>query len=208
MKTRLPFSTISYNSRPFLVDTLDGLVRSHILSEWYAIEHKPEDDEAGKKAHFHVFFVPSKSVQTDDIRQRLTEFDIEHPDKPRKCLSCRPSKFGHWYMYAIHDKAYLAANQQSRRYHYTYNDILCSDPDILHERFCEIDVVGELGAFKRIEAAIDQGLSFAEFCLHGQVPVQQVAQFRTAYDLMLSLRTDRNGHSGHVDEETGEVFDD
>lgn len=208
MKTRLPFSTISYNTRAFLEGKLNDLVRSRVLSEWYAIEHKGEDDEAGKKPHFHVLMIPARGIQTDDVRQELIEYDPQHPDQPRKCLFCKFSKFGHWYLYGLHDKAYLAAHQQSRRYHYRHEDFFGSDLDCFNARVREVDIVGELGAFKQMEAAIDQGFTFEQFFRQGRVPVSQVNAYEKAWQLMLATHTDRGGRPGHdIDHETGEVIE-
>lgn len=209
MKTRLPFSTISYNTESYLRGKLKALQVAHVLSEWYYIHHMPEDDEAGKKEHFHVFMLPARSVQTEDIREALVELDPQKPDKPRKCLSFRSSKFGHWYMYAIHDTAYLASKGESRKHHYRYEDIVAFDDDVLHERFCDIDLVGELGAYKSMEAAMQQGLTFAQYFNMGRVPINQTRAYQEAWELMLSNHThraDRDGHDLDVDPETGEVL--
>lgn len=206
MKTRLPFSTISYNSRDFLVSHLNELVQHGILSEWYAILHKGEDDEAGKKEHFHVWFMPSKQVQTDDIRAFFQEFDLQHPDKPRKCLSFGPSKFAPWCMYGLHDKAYLASKRQSRRYHYTLDDFLCSDRDVFLERYKEIDVLTDLGQYRAILEAQSLGLSYKQYIQHAQVPIQQVHAVQYTWNLLLSDKTDRDGAISHIDPDTGEVI--
>lgn len=54
MKTSKPISTISYNSKPYLVKKLNDLKKAGILEFWSFIEHEPESDEirdeAGKKS--------------------------------------------------------------------------------------------------------------------------------------------------------------
>ena len=82
----------------FLIETLNRLTRNRILTFWAIIEHKGEDDEGGKKDHFHLYAEPSKSVQTDDIRASFIE-PIPN-EKPLACLPFRTtSNFGEWYKY-------------------------------------------------------------------------------------------------------------
>lgn len=86
MRTTKPISTISFNSREYLALKLHELQKSGRISFWAFVEHQPEDDEAGKKVHNHVFVIPSKMLQTDDLREELKEYDPEHPDKPKAVL--------------------------------------------------------------------------------------------------------------------------
>lgn len=215
MKTRLPFSTISFNTEPYLILKLTELRNAKILSDWFFIPHKAEDDECKGKEHFHVFMIPSKGVQTDDIRQELKEFDPTHPDKPRGTLAFRFSKFGSWYLYAIHDHDYLASKGESRKFHYCYDDLRASDPDVLYEYYYEIDVLEEIGAFKGMKEAKSKGLSFSEFFNQGKVPVAQVNNYLKSWELILIDRTDRGDHLPHavmndqgdlVDPVTGEIL--
>ena len=216
MKTRLPFSTISFNTKPYLELKLDELRRSKILSDWFFIMHKPEDDESKGKEHAHVYFIPSKGVQTDDVRQELLELDPEHPDKPRGCLRMQSSKFGNWYLYGIHDPDYLASKGETRKYHYKYEDIVASNYDVLYELVYEIDVLAELGAFKGMQQAKSRGLTFQEFFNQGKVPPLQVRAFQHAWEMITVDETHRGKRLAHIvrtddgeyfDPTTGEVID-
>ncbi len=200
MKTRLPISTISYNSPEFLKIKLQELTAARIISEWNFIQHEPEDDEGGKRLHIHLWLIPAKTVQTEDLIAEMLEPDPEKPDKPRKCLPFRVSKnFGDWYLYGIHDRAYLAMKAESRRYHYTIEDMATSDEDQLNCRVHEIDMF-EKSSWKMLEAFMKEGLTFAEVFQRGAVPVQQFAQYRAAYEYMVTSRTDRNGRKGHEED--------
>lgn len=200
MKTRLPISTISYNSPAFLALKLRELQAAKIISEWHFIEHEPEDDEGGKRKHIHLWLEPSKTVQTDDLIAEMLEPDPDKPDKPRKCLPFRISKnFGDWYLYGIHDRAYLASKAESRRYHYTVDDVVTSDEDQLNCRVHEIDMLDK-GGWAKMEAYYREGLTFAEVFKRGAVPIQQFSQFRQAYEYMVAERTNRNGRPGHEPE--------
>lgn len=136
MKTTKPISTISFNTENFLHDKLTELTRAGIVSFWAYVTHQPEPgegDKGGKKIHHHVYIEPSKSIQTDDIREQLREFDPGEPDKPLGCLNFVQSKFDDWYMYGLHDAKYLASKGQSRTLHYTSDDFISShDGDFLY----------------------------------------------------------------------------
>lgn len=222
MKTRLPISTISYNTPAFLAVKLAELKKAKVLSEWYFIEHKPEDDEGGLKVHIHLYAVPAKSIQTEDLVEELIEPDMTKLDKPRKCLAFRTSKnFADWYLYAIHDPAYLASKGESRRYNYTRESIQASDDDELNRRIHEINLL-EKSPYAKLMAYAQDGLTWQEVFTRGAVPIQQINQWKEAYRLILAQHTNRGTHRGHetenaqeghegrvlVDQETGEVLDD
>ena len=221
MRTSKAISTISFNTPAFLRQKLEELTKSGRLSFWAYITHKPEDDEGGKREHSHVFVEPAAMLQTDDLKEQLKEFDPEHPDKPKGCISWNSSKFDHWYLYALHDKRYLASKGQSRRFHYQHADIVSSDSDDLLFKSRSIDLVG-LSPYADMEEAQRLGLSFAEYFSRGTVPLPQVKLFETAWKLLRQTYTARNGRKGHAigtdeegtthevefDEETGEVSED
>ena len=191
MRTTKPIATISFNTFYYLRLKLDELKKAKIVSVWHFIEHLPEDDECGKKPHIHLYIEPSKLIQTDDLVEHFLEFDAGKPNKPRRCLLFRTSKFGDWYMYAIHDKAYLAAKGQSRRYHYDYDDIVTSDPDELYRAVKEIDL-SHLTPLREIMQAVDAGMSFSEYLKKGRVPIQQIHAYQKAFNLIAYDATYRN----------------
>ena len=210
MRTTKPISTISFNTPAYLELKLNELLRAGRISFWAFIHHKPEDDEGGKKYHCHLYIEPSKMLQTDDIKSELKEYDPENPQKPLGCISFNSSKFDPWYMYAIHDKRYLASKGQARKYHYQHEDIISSDPDDLLFKAKSIDLVG-LSPYADMEDAQRQGLTWADYFSRGTVPLPQVALFERAWNLLLEVKTQRDGRSTHpmdIDEDTGEVADD
>lgn len=197
MKTKLPISTISYNTPEYLETKLREWQSAKLISEWYFIAHEPEDDEAGGKKHMHVLLYPAKQIQTEDLIQDALQLDPEKPDKPLKCLPYRITKnFGDWYLYVIHDRAYLAMKGQSRRYHYTIEDMVTFDEDQLNCRVHEIDMFDK-SSWKLLETFMKEGLTFAEVFARGAVPIQQFSQYRQAYEYMVAERTNRNGRQGH-----------
>ena len=210
MRTTRPIATISFNSPRFLATKLDELLRAGRISFWAFCPHKPEDDEAGKKDHCHVYVEPSKMLQSDDLKAELKEFDPEHPDKPKGCLTFGLSKYADWYLYAIHDKRYLASKGESRRYHYSHDDVWSSDPDDLLFKTRTIDLLS-LSPYEDIIDAQKQGLTWSEYFRRGTVPLPQIMLFQRAWELLQQPFTDRGGRSGHpdhIDPVTGEILDD
>lgn len=213
MRTTKPISTISFNTPAYLRLKLDELLNAGRISFWAFIEHLPEDDEGGRKEHMHVYIEPSKMLQTDDVKSELTEYDPEHPKKPRGCLPFKSSKFDPWYLYALHDKRYLASKSQSRHYHYRHEQIVTSDDDNLTFLARSIDMLA-LSPYADMEDAINQGISWPEYFSRGNVPLPQIRQFQEAWNTLLAVHTERNGRPGHandlpqVDELTGEIIAD
>lgn len=206
MRTTKAISTISYNSAEFLELKLNELIRSKIISFWAFVPHKPEDDEAGNKPHKHLYIEPAKRIQTDDLRDVLTELDINHPtNKPLKCLSFRSSKFDDWFLYSMHDRAYLASKGQSRKFSYLLSDFITSDDDELVFLVKSIDQTA-LNVYKRMEDAISKGLNFVEFAKLVTVPVQQIYSWQHTYELIAENRTNRNSRDTHTPLEDVESF--
>lgn len=217
MRTTKPIATIAFNTPSFLEVKLNELLKAGRISFWAFIQHKPEDDEGGRKHHCHVFVEPSKMLQTDDLRAELREFDPEHPDKPLGTITWNSSKFDPWYLYALHDKRYLASKGQSRRFHYRHEDIKSSDPDDLLYRARSIDMVS-LSPYADMEDAQKAGVTWAEYFSRGTVPLPQVALFERAWGLLAQVRTDRADREGHpndvevvplsINPDTGEIVED
>lgn len=205
MKTSKPFSTISYNSDNFLNQRLKELVARRQIDFFAWVHHYPEDDE--KKEHKHLYIVPNGRVDTDQVLDYLLEIDLKHPDKPLKCIRPHSSKFADWYLYSIHDTAYLASKGQARKYHYNLGDVQSSDGDYLLEEVHTIDFA-KINRLTSLRDAALQGVPFEELLLNGAIPVQQTFAYRQAYELMANFKTNRAGREGHekIDSETGEII--
>ncbi len=196
MRTTKPISTISFNSPEYLALKLHELEQARKISFWAFIIHQPEDDEGGGKEHCHVYIEPSRMVQTDDLRSELREFDPSNPDKPFGCLPFRQSKFGPWFLYAIHDKRYLLSLGQSRKYSYHFDEILTSDYDNLVFLSKTIDML-ELSRYSDMLEAIENGVTFPEYFRRGNVPIPQVRNFEIAWNMLLASGTYRNMGDTH-----------
>lgn len=208
MKTSKPFATISYNSAPFLDTKLNELISQGHIDFFAYIEHLPEEDET--KKHKHLYIVPSGRVDTEQVRQYLTEIDPLKPtEKPLRCLPCKPSKFADWYLYALHDSRYLASKGQSRKLHYTLEEFTVSDNDFFIEEIHTIDF-SKLNRVEALVNAVESDIPFADLVKVGMVPLQQFVGYQKAYNLLSENKTYRNNRLGHetdavIDMETGEV---
>lgn len=195
MQTSRPFSTISYNTKPFLKSKLDELVRFQVLDFYAFIEHSAEDDES--KSHIHLYVIPSTKMNTNSLKDMLAEVDPTFPDKPLTCTICKSSKWDDFYLYGIHDKAYLASKGQSRKYHYVLDDFVTSDEDYLREIVRCIDRSKYVG-MERIIDSVDNHVTFAEMVRLGQIPIQLINQYKYAYDCLVSMKVQRGGRQSHT----------
>lgn len=181
MNTSKPISTISYNSADFLQARLTEYKKAGIFSFWAAIPHLGEDDEAGKKEHFHVYAEPAKRFQTDSLD--FIEPDPLEPDKPLRCICWRSSQFPDWYMYTLHDKAYLAQKGLVKKYHYTHEQYLTSDSDDLLFLARSIDRLS-LSPWYAMLDALENGYTWAEYVRRGTIPIQLVRQYQIAWNTL------------------------
>lgn len=197
MRTQKPISTISYNSEKWLKNKLKQLVEKKIIAFAAIIKHQPEDDEAGTKEHFHVYIEQSKLIQTVDFAL-LFHQHTKNNRIPKKCLPFQSSVFDHWYLYGLHDVAYLATKGQSRRYHYKAKDFWSTDKDYMLYKVKSIDM-SKVNPNERMKDAIDSGLTFQEFFKRGCVPLQQLSNSMLAWELLKDIpySTDRNGRNNH-----------
>ena len=184
MNSRCPISTISYNTEQFLIKELNKMIDERIIDFYAFIYHLPEDDLGEKKGHRHLYVVPATIVDTFSINERLQQIDIQNPDKPPLC--CMPwkhSKFGDWYMYCLHDKDYLASQCQERKFHYSNNDFVCSNWDYFNELIHTSDLV-KYKSFAKFREMVSSGANFRELFSNGFIPIQQIVQYKKAYNLM------------------------
>lgn len=202
MRTTKPISTISFNSKEHLTMKLKELTKAKIIAFWAFIEHQPEDDEGGKKVHYHVYIEPAKMCQTEDLREEFREYDHQNPEKPRGCLVFNSSDFPNWYLYVLHDKRYLASKGQSRKYHYKHEQMISSDADDLTYKVRTINLL-ELSPYEDMLQAIMQGIKWDEYVARGTVPIQMFRQWRDAWESLSNAffegeRTNRNGRENHA----------
>ena len=193
MRTQKSFATISYNSTLFLQSRLNELVELGILDFWCFVEHLPEDDET--KKHKHLFCVPSKLLDANSLIDYLKEIDLTSPDsKPLTCIVPHSSKFGDWFLYSSHNVAYLVSKGQSRKYHYSIDDFICSDFDYFNELRHRIDL-SKFNGLERLIAAVNNGETFNSLISSGQVPLQLIRQYEYAYNCLVSAKLDEHKDS-------------
>lgn len=212
MKTSKLFSTISYNSIPFLKAQLTTLIERGVLYWFSFVYHYKEEDE--RKDHIHVLFWPNGTVDTDKVLKLLEEYDPSNPTLP---LRCRPphktNVFGDWYLYNKHDPKYLKAHgQQERKYQYQREDFITSDDDELDDMIHQIDYKKMYGNMAFLDG-LDEGKSVVQMVREGIVPIQQYGQHaKFAYDMVdqalgRTFRGDRTTHTPLFDPTTGEIME-
>ena len=181
MKTRLPFACISYNSDTFFENVANELLRQHKIDFWYYINHYAEGEE--RKAHKHCYFRPVGTINTD-----LLDFAEPDPDPiqplPLICWKFESStSFADKYLYDIHDSDYLRVKGLDRKFHYNRDDIVCSNRDYL----LELIHTADFSKYKKIEQfrdMIKSNVPFEQLIANGFIPIQQVYQWRYAFDML------------------------
>lgn len=175
MKTSKPLSTISYNTEKFLVAKLNDLVKSKSIVCWFAVLHKPEDDE--KKEHWHLYVEPHTSISTIDLDEEFIQFVKGCKKKPLKCIDWHPSKFDEWYLYALHDIDYLASKMLVKKYHYNVDDFLASDRDLLEHRHFEVYHESKVFQDNRFLNYLRNGGSVTNLCRSGFISPSRAFQY-------------------------------
>lgn len=207
MRTSKPVSTITYNSPQFLVGRLDELIDAKKITFYAFIYHFGEIEKNGSegKNHIHLYILPAKTIQTDDLILDLREMDMTNPGaKPLKPQPFRNSKrFGDWYLYCIHDPAYLASKLESRQIQYTCDQFYTSDPDFFLQLISEIQA-DNLITYEDMRSYIREGLSFARFMTDYRLPFTQVAFYEKVFKILLDEHigqsvVERNGRPNPVD---------
>lgn len=180
MRTTKPISTISYNSKAYLEGVLKSLVKAKKVAFWAYVPHLAEEDET--KDHIHLYIEPNERLDTMDLAEMFQEVDLAHPGKPLKCVDWRPSKWEDWYLYGIHDEAYLRMKFEFRKYHYSIKDVKASDADDLEVRAYRAqhsDVIKNV----RIHDAMMNGMTADKMAYIGAITPAQAFQF-AAYQQM------------------------
>lgn len=207
MKTSKPFSTISYNTKDFLIAQLNSLYNRRLLDFWAIIYHYAEEDES--KDHWHVYFYPNGSMDTDPLKEYFMETDPTNI-KPLGIKMIKHSyHFADWYLYAIHDKDFLLSKGESRKHHYSIDDVISSDKDDLLEMVHTIDFTKYTKQKKLLEK-INTQADLIKLARNGEVPLNQVGQINQLINWGLNDYTYRNGRTTHtpkVDDDTGELIE-
>ena len=182
MITRSNISTISYNTDDFLTFKLNDMIKNHCIEFWAFINHIPEEDE--RKAHKHLFIIPSGTVDTFALSDILEEIDFTNPTMPPLgTIFWKHSKFVDWYLYALHDIDYLASKGESRMYHYNKSEFVVSEYDYFNELIHSCDF-SQYTKHKKLREAVQSDISFRDLFANGFIPVQQIGQYNLAYNLL------------------------
>lgn len=180
MRTKRLISTIGYNTRGFLAATLQRLVDGGLLEWAHYIHHKAEEDE--KRDHWHIVLQPARALETSALMREFQEVDQKNPSgPPLGVLPFRYSKrLDDWLLYGIHNSAYLAAGGQTRKYHYTREDVLSTCPDLLLEQWHEVNLA-KYGLGEIVAQAVEQHITWEQLVVSGVVPQAQWTFWKEVY---------------------------
>lgn len=205
MRSKKPFSTVSYNTKDFLLLKFKEMTDNRVVANWMFIYHHAEEDEGSD--HFHVYVEPNKLIDTMWFCDQFVEFDPKHPDKPLKCRPCRPSKVDKeyhpddWILYNLHDPKYLAWKGESRKYHYTKDDIVCFDHDLLEDNLYHALYQSDWAEELRQRKEVKDCRNVSELYYSGRIPAQLIVPMRALKQeeaLENSDKVERNGRVTHT----------
>ena len=211
MRTSKSISCISYNTRPYLEDRLKELIDAKVIDAWCYIFHHKEADES--KDHIHLWMNPTRMLQTADLPAHFQEPDLHHPDKKPLGIVFDVrhtiSEWKDWYLYGLHDKAYLMQHgMQDRQYQYTPEDMVAHDPDWFDINKNMV-VQMTVGMAATMISHAQRGGNFAELVAAGLISPNNYMNQKTMYaDIQSTVRRTHPSHDPiEVDDESGEILD-
>ena len=150
-----------------------GLAKLHNIDYWLAIEHLPESEE--KKLHCHFLLVPAGRVDTAVVRN-----EIPH------CLPLRASKVNDWFLYSLHDPAYLMQHGliKSRGYELYEMQTNLANPRESIEGLYQASIEGFGGSYNRIQAIktmASNSVDWSTVLSSGLIPPQQLQFYKELY---------------------------
>lgn len=185
MKTKKPFSSISYNTNDFLIDILNKWVKSGDVAFWCFIPHKGESGGIHPKDHKHVYIEPNKPIYTTDFVESTIE--LCDNEKPLKCVNCFSSKFNHWTWYTLHNPSYLFCHGgESRKYQYSKDDYISSDLMEFEDRFEMAMHDSTIINDNLIVKNVISGVSVGSLALDGILTMQNCVKARNYADIVNS----------------------
>lgn len=183
MRTKLPVSTISYNSDAFLIRELSSLVHSHYLQYWAFFNHRAEESE--KRDHKHLFLLPADLINTSELTDRFME--LHEDGSVDGCKLWRSSSWGHWYLYGLHDPVYLSChydNDKPKKYQYRPEDMVDSDSDIRQILLQEMDYSALLSpSLALVREHAEKGVSIQDFLRLFPVKKSEIRYIKEIYSL-------------------------
>lgn len=191
MRTSKPIATISYNTDNFLQKKLSTMVEQGKIDFFCYVQHMPEDDET--KFHKHLFIIPSGYCDTTSLKNEFAEMEPGN-EKSLGVINFVSSKFGDWFMYALHDKDYLRSKGLERKYHYNLQDFYASDENYFNELLHTADFT-RWKCEARFKELVRAGLSFGAILDKGAVPMNLISQFKVLYT---ELTLHYNGEEARV----------
>lgn len=189
MRTQKAISNIAYHRPEVFGMMTDHLREAGLIGPCFWIAHT---GEGGDKPHIHLLLLGGFKVY--DTAKLGSAWGVDVIDGKAASVTARwcPVKEGalsDWFLYAVHDPKYLAWKGQAKEVHYPWSDVRCSkgDEEIRDQLIREAqEAQGQQGdrTMRRLICMAQQGRSFEECVLAGMVPMGQLTQARTAWEIV------------------------
>jgi len=207
------FGFISYNSREFLIDVLQGFIDDGTFSRcacWY-------HESTGKdKNHFHCYVEPAKKIDTSCIADKFIEGTEDGGQQSIAILPKCKSKWVDAYLYGIHNSDYLAFKGKVREVvnivtdmHIYLGDFTADivEAEMYLSKFC-------LAPYARLKQLVLQGKTLEEVYILLRIPFGQLRSVKEAF-LFIQSQLDyerqeenikRNAFDGFTKDEINEIY--
>lgn len=195
MATNKPFSTITYNTQSFLIQTLNSMIDMGFLTYYEFIEHKPDED--GKKKHIHLYMIPAKSINLATFKNYFLEPDPNPNEKiPLSPKVFRPSDYGNWYWYSLHDVDYLKSKDIVRNIQYHDTDIISYDRDFHFQLVTEHPLIdyckmSDMKIRNYVCEAVYNGETIENILTSGLIPLGKTQSVIMLYNALLPCVIDK-----------------
>lgn len=200
MNTNQPISTISYNSKEFLIMKLNELLKAHTICFWSFIFHKAEKDES--KDHIHLYIEPNKKVDTMDLQEHFREFDPKNPKRPLGVINFQKSKRDEWVLYVEHYPPYLASKFEEREFIYSKDDFITSDMLTFDEYYHHAFYGSEWANRNSMLNALRNADNPVELILNGAIPLNLASQVNALIHMTRRMQyLNRAGRENHENNE-------
>lgn len=206
MNTSKPISTISFNTKAFLISELDELIDSKHISFYAFIKHYAEPQECNDtlKDHFHVYIEPNTRIDTMALQSEFKE-PVKSSEFPLGCLPFSLSKFPDWYYYSLHNPIYLANKGMSRKFFYAHDDIITNEPDYLKEKVNGINLL-EFNYYIDMASYQDKGYHFNQYVIAKNINPMQIKAYFMAWGLVEEIRR-ASTHKEEADDLSSHLLD-
>lgn len=230
MRTSCPLTALSYLPADVLNARLNYLTAHNKIDFWGYIQHKGEVITLGvlstpitdnflpvpvsgvprDKDHIHLYFQPSKLIDTNDLSDLSYGLDMIDPSGnpiPLKTTGYRKCRsFEDWYLYNLHYEPYLKTKLEVKEFHYAPTDFVWSDLSVAGMMIDEALSKSNFAKTMRVRSFLDNGGTVEDLAYEGAISPGEAFAYKNFGTLFHSGQWRAGAHIQQVNVDTGEVI--